>query len=337
MDILTGLSLSIIAAFIPALCYAWFIYWLDRHEKEPWWLLLLAFLWGMVPAVILALISQILLDIPTTWFFTDGTLAYDLVGGSVWAPITEEIAKGFGVILILRLAHQRHTFDGTLDGFIYGALVGLGFGFTENILYFGGAYYEGGAGGLLTLVFFRAVLFGLSHTLFTGLFGLALGYAYLTRSLWQKIIAVPAGLAAGMALHSLHNVGASLAQVNCLSIFVTLFVNWGGLFLLAVFIGLIWQQEKRWIATQLAGEIPDDVYRMITSWQVWQSARWQTLAHGDLGAWRSLGQIRRASTELAFKKQQASRFGSNEKIEADIAYYRSRLTQLGVSVDSGLT
>lgn len=333
MDILTGIFLSIIAAFIPAVFYSWFIYWLDRHEKEPWWLLVLAFVWGMVPAAALALISQIILGIPTAWLFTDGTLAYDLVGGSIWAPITEEIAKGIGLVLVLWLAHRRRTFDGALDGFIYGALVGLGFGFTENILYFGGAYYEGGAGGLLTLVFFRAVLFGLSHTLFTGIFGLALGYAFLAHRAWQRLLVAPLGLAAGMLLHSLHNFGASLAQVNCFSIFVTITANWGGLVLIAIFIAMIWRQEKQWIASQLSGEITLDTYRLITTWQQWQSARWQALRRGDMAAWQTLGRIRRASTELAFKKQQLTRFGPNEKTEADIARFRGELAQLGVVVD----
>jgi hypothetical protein len=125
-----GLIASVIVGLVPAIAYAGFVIWLDRHEREPWWLLLLSFMWGAIPGVIIALIAQTLLDIPTTWVLAQASLAYEIVGSSLWAPITEEIAKGLGVILIMVLAHRE--IDSILDGIIYGALAGLGFAFTED-------------------------------------------------------------------------------------------------------------------------------------------------------------------------------------------------------------
>ena len=43
MTCLLGVILSVCAALLPAAAYAWFVNWLDRHEKEPWWMLALAF------------------------------------------------------------------------------------------------------------------------------------------------------------------------------------------------------------------------------------------------------------------------------------------------------
>ena len=46
--------LSVIAAIIPTVFYIIIIYWVDRYEKEPWWLLSAAFLWGAIPSIIAA-------------------------------------------------------------------------------------------------------------------------------------------------------------------------------------------------------------------------------------------------------------------------------------------
>ena len=37
------LFLSILAAVLPTILYVGIIYWVDRYEKEPWWLLAAAF------------------------------------------------------------------------------------------------------------------------------------------------------------------------------------------------------------------------------------------------------------------------------------------------------
>jgi RsiW-degrading membrane proteinase PrsW (M82 family) len=104
--------------------------WLDRYEPEPPGLLLLAFGWGALvataAALILQLADQALLDTPDTW------------SAAVVAPITEEGAKGLFILLLLWF--RRRVIDGVLDGLVYAGVIGVGFAFTENILYLGGAY-----------------------------------------------------------------------------------------------------------------------------------------------------------------------------------------------------
>ncbi len=328
MDILLGIVLSIIAGIIPTIIYGWFVYWLDRHEKEPWWLLALAFCWGMVPAVLIALIAQILLDIPTTWVFGNDNLAYDVVGGSVWAPITEEITKGLGVLLIVLIA--RREIDNILDGIVYGAMAGLGFAFTENVFYFLGALTENGFGDWVITILLRTIPFGLNHAFFTGVFGASVGYALLTHDPVNRIVMPIVGLAAAMIFHGLHNFGASLASLNCFSILLSLLADWGGLLLLGILVWFIWRQEREWILTHLSTEIPPDTLYTLTTWSEWQSARWGALLRGDIATWRWWGQLQHVGAELAFKKQRIVQFGSNTKTEGEIALYQHRLRAMGV-------
>ncbi len=324
--LLVGLLASVVVGMIPAALYAGFVLWLDQHEKEPWWLLLLAFLWGAVPAVIMALIAQLLLDIPTTWVLADAGLAYEVVGSSIWAPITEEIAKGLGVLLVMVVA--RREIDSVLDGIIYGALAGLGFAFTENVLYFVGAFAEEGWGSWALIVLLRTIPFGLNHALFTGLIGAGVAAAYLARKQWLRLAAVPTGLLAGMLFHSIHNLGSSLSGESCTPICLSFLFDWAGILLLGVAVVLVWRQEKSWIAGQLPGEVSEELYHLFTSWRVWQKARWSALLSADLARWRWLRHVRQAATELAFNMHKLAVRGADPRAEQEVARYRQRLAEL---------
>jgi RsiW-degrading membrane proteinase PrsW (M82 family) len=327
--LLLGLFLSLLAAFIPVIIYGWFINWLDQYEKEPFWLLLLVFLWGAVPAVIMSLIAQILLDIPTTWVLADETLVHEVVGGSVWAPLTEEIFKGTGVVIVFFLAY--HEFDNVLDGIIYGAMAGLGFAFTENILYFLGALTTEGWGLWVGVVLLRTVLFGLNHAFFTGVIGAGFGVARLTANPVLKIVAPVGGFVGAMTFHGLHNLGSTLAAENGLTLCGSILADWGGILLLGVIVGLIWRQEKSWMAAQLSSEISPTAYQIITSWRRWSSQRWGALLRGDLAGWRKLGEMRQAAAELAFKKHQATLAAPPPNTQAEIERYRAQLAKLGAA------
>lgn len=325
--IVVGLGLSVLAGVIPVIVYGWFVYWLDRYEKEPWWLLALSFGWGAVPAVILSLLSQVILGIPTTWILTDSTLAQEIVGASLWAPLTEEFFKGLGVVLIIIIAHRE--IDSILDGIVYGAMAGLGFAFVENILYFVGALSESGFGMWVVVVFIRTVLFGLNHAFFSGLVGGGLALLSHGKNIPIKIIGPVGGFAAAVMFHAAHNFGAILSSEYLASIFISLIASWGGIIILGIIIGLIWREEQRWMVEQLQGEVNADVFQTITSWRHWFSQRGAALLHGDFKRWRQLGRLRHASTELAFKKMQVVQFGTAPDLDAAIARYRAELAKLG--------
>src|SRR5262245_30980549 len=161
--------IAFLAAAIPTAIYSLLLWWLDRYEKEPLSLIMIAFLWGALPAIALALLFELILAAP---------LEHSPIGpgATQWAlaPLVEEPIKALALIGLFLFA--RHEFDGPLDGIVYGALVGFGFSMTENLLFF---LQHGALDGALWI---RGVLFGLNHAFFTCLVGLALGAARYERS-----------------------------------------------------------------------------------------------------------------------------------------------------------
>jgi len=76
------------------------------------------------------------------------------------------------VVLIVLIA--RDEVDDVMDGFVYGALCGLGFTVVEDVFYFI-AVFGGDVGGVLRGFFVRVIASGLySHVLYTGLVGMAI-------------------------------------------------------------------------------------------------------------------------------------------------------------------
>ena len=68
MAILLGILLVLVVGILPMVVYALILWWFDRYEKEPLGLLIAAFLWGAVPAVIFSIIAELVLDIPIAYF-----------------------------------------------------------------------------------------------------------------------------------------------------------------------------------------------------------------------------------------------------------------------------
>ena len=75
----------------------------------------------------------------------------------------------------------RREVDNVLDGIIYGALIGLGFAWFENIHYYV-RVGEDGPVAMLSLAWVRGVLNGAGgHATFTGLTGFAFGVFRVVR------------------------------------------------------------------------------------------------------------------------------------------------------------
>ena len=147
------------------------VYLLDLYEREPIPLLIAAFVWGAVAATTLSAIGNagwgvVVARVGGPEFAARWTAA-------LTAPIVEEILKGLGVVLIVLIA--RDEVDDVMDGFVYGALCGLGFAVVEDVFYFV-AVFGGDVGGVLEGFFVRVIASGLySHVLYTGLVGMAVG------------------------------------------------------------------------------------------------------------------------------------------------------------------
>jgi RsiW-degrading membrane proteinase PrsW (M82 family) len=195
-----ALVIGTVLAAVPVAPLVGCYLWLDRYEPEPRSLLALALLWGALVATAAALLLQGL-DL----FVFRPTESHASV---VVAPITEELAKGAFIVLLLLL--RRAEFDGILDGIVYAGMVGIGFAFTENILYLASAYVggpdqPGGLDGAVGLFVVRCLFSPFAHPLFTTFTGIGLGVAVMSRSRAVRLAAPVGGLGLAMLMHGLWN------------------------------------------------------------------------------------------------------------------------------------
>ncbi|KJL44350.1 PrsW family intramembrane metalloprotease [Microbacterium trichothecenolyticum] len=192
--------IGMVLAVVPLVGVLFAVRIVDRWEPEPRGLLILAIAWGAIAAVGIALGVDLLLSM----VFGPATGAREVLQTVVQAPVVEEFAKGLGVFLIFATA--RRAFDGPIDGIVYGALVGAGFAFTENIQYFAVSFIEGGATETTTTFFLRGILSPFAHVMFTSVTGFALGLAARRGlSTGQAIGPGLLGLAGAIALHAFWN------------------------------------------------------------------------------------------------------------------------------------
>lgn len=205
-----GLVLSVTAASIPAMFYAGIVLRLDRYEIEPPRAIVACFVWGAVGAILLSVAGGLIFQV-----LIEGALGAEtasLASIVVGAPLIEESFKGIAILAVLLIA--RDEIDSTLDGLVYGALVGVGFAMTENILYFGQTYLSGGIGEFGLLVVARAVLSGLGHPAYTAVTGAAIGWARGRYGRGFARLAVPVmGWCVAVALHAAWNGGLIVTTV----------------------------------------------------------------------------------------------------------------------------
>lgn len=156
--------------------------WLDLYEREPRSLLVGAFVWGGLVAVMFSGLGN------DAW----GVVIAKLAGAefaSQWsaaltAPVIEEIYKYLGIVVLYLIA--RAEVDDLIDGFVYGALIGLGFAVAENVYYFI-FVFGGDIPSVLQGFWVRVIASGLyGHVTFTGIAGIGFAY-FVTRRLDQAL------------------------------------------------------------------------------------------------------------------------------------------------------
>jgi protease PrsW len=242
------LLLSILAAVLPTIFYVGIIYWVDRYEKEPWWLLAAAFLWGAIPGIFIAFIFNTLLSQPLLLLL--GTELGEAAAPSLIGPPVEETVKGLALVAIFLF--WRSEIDSPLDGIIYGAMVGMGFAMVENVFYFVDTFNQGGIEAWGINIILRAVIFGLNHALFSSFVGLGVAVGRLSPKRLVQFLAPLLGWGTAVFLHFLHNFTVTLGEMYIL---LTLLFDWGGVWLLLAIILWAVLQERRWLRQYLAEEV----------------------------------------------------------------------------------
>jgi len=180
---------------------AWFL-WLGRYAPEPRVMLALALAWGASGACALAVGIEMLVG----WLGEGG----DHVMAGIVAPFTEELTKG--VYLVALVVFCRYLADGVADCLVYAGMVGIGFAFTENILYFALGYNAGhqmdeglGTATLGGTFLMRGIISPFAHPLFCAFTGLGLGLAIASRSRGVRLAAPAVGYLGATLCHMCWN------------------------------------------------------------------------------------------------------------------------------------
>lgn len=215
-----GVSMTIVYALIP-LPLLWMLFRiLDQYEPEPRRYVWAAFIWGGVVAVAIAIGLETLAA--EVFGLTENQMA------TFAAPLVEEPAKC--LFLALTMMRARRVIDGVLDGILYAGLVGVGFAFVENLLYYSSIYSTSelevaGAEGTTVTFIVRGLASPFAHPLFTAGFGIALGLVLRTRSRLLRMLMLTTGLAVSVALHGLWN--GSLSYDSTGMVFVMVYLVLG--------------------------------------------------------------------------------------------------------------
>ena len=284
----TGFLIGVSLALLPVPVVVAALRWLDRYEPEPTGLLLFAFFWG---ATVAALVSAVL--------NTASVIAIARTGGGsgmdttavLVAPWIEEAATGAAVLLVL--VFRRREFDGVVDGIVIGGLAGLGFAFTENVLYFGRAFLAGQEQSLTTGFYavgftfvLRAVLSPFAHPLFTAITGIGLGIAARSANSSTRMVAPLAGYLLAVVLHAAWNLSSLSGLTGFLTGYVLIMLP---AFALTVTVaGWSRRREGATVAAQLptyveAGWLdPDDVPMLASMTRRRQALEWVEHTYGAM-------------------------------------------------------
>ena len=319
-------ALSVFCATIPMLAFLGLVWWFDRYDREPLWLIALTFGWGSFGAVILALIGSAILDFAIGATF--GVEASAIALPVLVAPLVEEPTKALFLFLVARSRH----FDNMTDGFVYGAAAGLGFAMTENFLYYASIGATADVGAWVGTVIIRTLYSALMHAAATSVVGAALGFAQF-RGWLTRLVVVPFGFAVAMAIHALWNGFITADEHMQNGVFTLIDLVAFPLEFLSIFLVFqicLWD-ETRTIRRELAEEaraglLPAAHVAILSSFLRRSSSRW--LEPGIVKA-----SYVRTATTLAFRKnQERATRGSRrtfytrevERLRRELALIRSR-------------
>jgi RsiW-degrading membrane proteinase PrsW (M82 family) len=241
-----SLLLATVLAAVPVGPLVGCYLWLDRYEPEPRSLLAAGLLWGCFVATAIALLVQGVGGFVLT--FTDRQSL------EVVAPVTEEASKG--LFLLLLLWWRRGELDGVLDGIVYAGMVGIGFAFTENILYLAAAYNgtdgagPGGTEALTATFVVRCLISPFAHPLFTTFTGIGVGLAVNARTGTARFLWPVFGYGCAVVAHAIWNTSTVYGFDNFALLYVVLMAP----AFLAVLGLAIWSRssERRMLAAALA-------------------------------------------------------------------------------------
>jgi RsiW-degrading membrane proteinase PrsW (M82 family) len=328
-----GVALLCTAACMPTTAFGLYVVRrVDRNEKEPWRLVLVAAAWGAIVATSLVIWGE------SIW---EASAARSLVPGpgldaslAFMAGVLEELAKGSAVVLLFLV--MRNDFDDVVDGIVYGAAVGLGFNFMESITYMTNFYAifspEGFGGFAAGFQWYARQGLGLffGHTTYTAFIGAGIGIARQLPSRKQKGFAIVSGFLIAIAAHFSWDAWTTffpiqsnlfgLVEIHLRTLIMT------GPFtaaLIALLIfgirdeGLALREQFRKEAGSGSGAIlPEEVPILASPWQR-LGQRLRAFRRAGLGAYLRIARLQSAQLDLAMELWHRERREIDTPLEAE--------------------
>jgi RsiW-degrading membrane proteinase PrsW (M82 family) len=302
-------TVAVVLFLLYAVPFVLLVRLIDYLEREPLLLQATAVAWGGLVATSAAIsgssaVQDILAKVGSPRFAADW-------GPAIGGAAVEEILKVLGVVMIALLA--RSQINSMVDGFVYGALVGLGFQVVEDVVFAVNAVAQGpGTDQVAPVVatfLVRGFLGGLwSHTLFTALSGAGIAYFLVRRdrSLAARSAVAVALFGVAWGFHFLWNSpvldGSGYGIVGLVG--VLLLKGIPALLVGVVLIVAAEQREADYYAAMLAAladprvATPDEIRALISPMRRFAARRHARLRLGWAGG-RAVRRLQRAQARLA--------------------------------------
>ncbi|MFA5049870.1 MAG: PrsW family intramembrane metalloprotease [Candidatus Micrarchaeia archaeon] len=175
-------------SFSIAIMYATIIWITDYKHKEPLAMFPTLFLWGCTAAVLSFFIN-------TSIIYGFG---YSQINSVIVSPFVEEGLKIIGLLIL----SKSRKFNGIFDGLVFGFIIGTGFAFIEDWVYYtqnspiGIGIYE-----WVSFIFARSILAGAGHGIFTAIAGAGIAIAKERKEIKWTIF----GFVGAVLIHSIFN------------------------------------------------------------------------------------------------------------------------------------
>ncbi|HVC77004.1 MAG TPA: PrsW family intramembrane metalloprotease [Candidatus Micrarchaeaceae archaeon] len=338
-----GVAAICAAVCVPTTAFGLFVVRrLDRNEKEPWRLVLVAFAWGAIVATSMviwgeslwsAIADRVLVPGPGL----DASTAFS-------AGLLEELAKGVAVLLLFLV--MRNEFDDVVDGIVYGAAVGLGFNFLESIAYMTNLYSifspDGVGGYAAGFQWYSRQVLGLffGHATYTALTGASIGIARQLHSRRQQVIAVVSGFLLAIAAHfswdawvqffPIESSTLGLVEIHLRTLIMT--GPFTALVIALLLSGLRYEgqalsEQMRKEAAEGTGAIlPPEVATLTNPWRR-LGQRMQALTRHGIKAYFALAGLQTAQLDLAMERWHRERQEIDTPLEAEYEL-RRRVVEL---------
>jgi RsiW-degrading membrane proteinase PrsW (M82 family) len=324
-----NLGSALVFAVVPALILLGAIYWLDRYEKEPSRLLAIALFFGAILAPVVAFVIQKIAGVPTS-MAAQSTVPRSRL--SPWTPLIEELARGGAILAVVMLV--RSELDDLLDGLVYGAVVGVGFGLAANFVAILTTHPLPGGDASASL--FTTAVSGLNHVFYGALIGVIVAAA---RRLGTGALAGAAalGIAAAYGFHIVHDylpwwlsTPASSASSSHAAGIISEIPNYFGLAALAVLAAWTLYREGEVVGRELHGEVGTSItaeeYDIVTN----PFKRFATMFKALYTGGNDFGLRRRLysqAVDLAFRKhhRETDKLQARDLLDEDV--YRHNMAE----------